>query len=190
MPLLSHVSCLDVGGNQAGTGPSEGIKTVKGVNHSMARAPLQVLVLPFRRADSSIEYAIFRRTDHADDCWQGVAGGVEHGELAEQAARREMMEESGIPRDAPLVSLDAIASVPAFHFENSKLWGSEVYVVTERAFGVWVPDGLTITLSHEHCEYRWLPYDEAAKLLKWDSNRTALWELNERLCRGDWPTAR
>jgi hypothetical protein len=25
------------------------------------------------------------------------------------------------------------------------------------------------------------PYEEAAKLLMWDSNRTALWELNERL---------
>jgi dATP pyrophosphohydrolase len=153
----------------------------------MARAPLQVLVLPFRRqADNSIEYAIFRRTDYADDCWQGVAGGAEQGESAEQAARREMMEESGIPRDAPLVSLDAVASVPAIHFKDRKLWGRDVYVVTERAFGVWVPGGLTITLSHEHSEYRWVPYEEAAKLLKWDSNRTALWELNERLSRGYW----
>ena len=44
----------------------------------MARAPLQVLVLPFRyTAGGSIAYAIFRRHDHADACWQGVAGGAE-----------------------------------------------------------------------------------------------------------------
>jgi len=101
-----------------------------------------------------------------------------------------MMEEAGIPRDALLVSLDAVASVPAIHFEDSKLWGPNVYVVTEHAFGVSVPDGLTIALSHEHSEHRWLAYEEAAKLLKWDSNRTALWELNERLCRGAWFTVR
>jgi dATP pyrophosphohydrolase len=100
-----------------------------------------------------------------------------------------MMGESGISRDAQLVSLDAVASVPAIHFEGRELWGPDVYVVTEHAFGVWVPDGLTLTLSHEHSEYRWLPYGEAAKLLKWDSNRAALWELNERLSRSDWVTA-
>ena len=40
-----------------------------------------------------------------------------------------------------------------------------------------------IKLSDEHPEYRWLKYDEAHKMLKWDSDRTALWELNERLKR-------
>jgi len=80
----------------------------------MARAPLQVLVLPFRRrGDGGIEYAIFRRADHADACWQGLAGGAEQGESAEQAAQREMTEEACIPADARLIPLDATASVPA-----------------------------------------------------------------------------
>ena len=152
----------------------------------MPRAPLQVLVLPFRRhADAGIEYAVFRRADRVDDCWQGLAGGAETGETAEQAARREMREEAGIAADTPLIRLDAIASVPADHFEAHKLWGPGVYVVTERAFGVCVPQDCVITLSREHAAYRWLPYAEAAKLLTWDSNKTALWELNERLRRDD-----
>jgi dATP pyrophosphohydrolase len=148
----------------------------------MARAPLQVLVLPFRRrADGVIEYAVFRRADHADACWQGIAGGVEQGETAEQAARREMAEEAQIPRDGALLPLDAMASVPAVHFAARKTWGPDVYVVTERSFGVQVPHGHAIALSAEHSEYRWLVYDAAAALLTWDSNKTALWELNERL---------
>ena len=152
----------------------------------MARAPLQVLVLPFRRrADGGVEYAVFRRADQADACWQGVAGGAEQGESAEQAARREMTEESGIPSEAPLVPLDATASVPAVHFAESKTWGPDVYVVIERSFGVQVPDGHAIALSGEHSEYRWLRYEAAASLLTWDSNKTALWELNERLGRGE-----
>jgi dATP pyrophosphohydrolase len=85
----------------------------------MPRIPLQVLVLPFRHSpDGTIEYAIFRRGDYADDCWQGLAGGAEMGESAEQAARREAMEEAGIPVDAPLIPLDAVASVPAAHFRD------------------------------------------------------------------------
>ena len=52
--------------------------------------------------------------------------------------------------------------------------------MTERAFGVRLDDQI-IALSGEHTEYQWVTYEEAVKLLRWDSNRTALWELNERL---------
>jgi dATP pyrophosphohydrolase len=150
----------------------------------MARAPLQVLVLPFRyAADGSIEYAIFRRGDYADACWQGVAGGAEQGESAAEAARREMREEAGIPSAAPLLPLDAKASVPATEFHERDQWGPGRYVVTEHAFGVLLEDGQAITLSSEHTEYRWLPYEGALELLRWASNRSALWKLNERLRR-------
>ena len=150
------------------------------ITFDMARIPIQVLVLPFRRcADGRIEYAIFRRRD--EDYWQGIAGGAEHGESAEQAARREMMEEAGIRQDASLVPLDTMASVPASQFQERDFWGPDIYVVTERAFGVCLDEGETITLSGEHLEHRWATYEEAVRLLKWDSNRTALWELNERL---------
>jgi len=57
--------------------------------------------------------------------------------------------------------------------------------VGTRAFAARVRDDFTIAISPEHTSYRWLSYDEAARLLRWDSNKTALWELNERLRRGD-----
>lgn len=38
-----------------------------------------------------------------------------------------------------------------------------------------------IELSHEHTESVWLTYEETNNKLKWDSNRTALYELNCRL---------
>jgi dATP pyrophosphohydrolase len=165
------------------SGYLDGRRRINGVQERhMARAPLQVLVLPFRyAADGNIEYAILRRRDHVDACWQGVAGGVEQGESVEEAARREMWEEAGIPRGALLLRLDTMASVPASQFHERDLWGPDLYVVTEHTFGVRVGDGQAITLSDEHTEVRWEPYEEAAKLLMWDSNRTALWELNERL---------
>jgi dATP pyrophosphohydrolase len=147
----------------------------------MPRTPLQVLVLPFRVFDGGrIEYAVFRRAGADGECWQGIAGGVEEGETAEEAARREMMEEAGIPPECPLVLLDTQASVPASLFRDRPLWGPDTYVVPQRAFGVRL-GGHEIVLSDEHTESRWLGYDAAADLLRWDSNKTALWELNERL---------
>jgi hypothetical protein len=34
-------------------------------------------------------------------------------------------------------------------------------------------------------EFKWASYDEAVNLLKWDSNKNALWELKERLLNND-----
>ncbi|OOE48439.1 NUDIX pyrophosphatase, partial [Salinivibrio kushneri] len=33
----------------------------------------------------------------------------------------------------------------------------------------------------EHTEFRWCGFKEASELLKYDSNKIALWELNQRL---------
>jgi dihydroneopterin triphosphate diphosphatase len=149
----------------------------------MARRPEQILVLPFRRGEVGLEFALFRRSDRDQPCWQGIAGGVEDDETPEKAARREMAEEAGIDGSARLVALDSVASVPAFHFAAHDEWGPDVYVVTEHCFGVEVPLVAEIVLSTEHVEFRWVGYTEAADRLEWDSNRTALWELNERLLR-------
>ena len=50
--------------------------------------------------------------------------------------------------------------------------------------------GSKIVLSSEHNGFEWLTYDEAITRLTWDSNKTALYELNCRLleaCQSeDW----
>jgi dihydroneopterin triphosphate diphosphatase len=151
----------------------------------MARAPLNVLVLPFRRtAARAIEYATFRRADGDGGFWQGVAGGAEAGETPHEAAIRELAEETGIAAPGQWIALDSIGSVPASVFRGDHGWGPEVYIVIERAFGVELSASHAIALSAEHAEYSWLSFDEASKRLRFDSNRTALWELHERLARG------
>ena len=64
------------------------------------------------------------------------------------------------------------------------LWGDQVLVVTEHSFGVHV-QSQEIRLSAEHTEFRWVHYEAAHGLLKWDSNKNALWELDFRLSRGE-----
>ena len=126
----------------------------------------------------SIEFAVLHRAD--SDMWQFVSGGAEDNETPEQAARREAFEEAGIPFSLPLLRLDSRSSVPRRAFPQAVHWPKSVYVLPEHAFAVNV-GGHEIMLSAEHREIRWLGFAEATNLLTWESNRTALWELNERL---------
>jgi dATP pyrophosphohydrolase len=145
----------------------------------MNRAKFQVLIIPFRICKDGIpEFAITKRSDM--DVWQFVAGGGEDGETQMQAAKREANEEASIPYACELIRLDSISSIPANNFVAHVEWGKDVYVVPEYSFAVDMTNK-ELKLSFEHTELRWLKYKEAVKLLKWDSNKTALWELKERI---------
>ena len=132
------------------------------------------------RVRSEPEFAVFRRSD--GEMWQFIAGGAEDHEDALQAAHREAAEEAGIPRNLSIVRLDSVASITRSSFLQTEHWPEDLYVVREYSFAIDVGDR-QLTLSSEHDEVRWLPYDMASSLLTWDSNRVALWELNERLAR-------
>ncbi|MDQ3746596.1 MAG: NUDIX pyrophosphatase [Acidobacteriota bacterium] len=145
----------------------------------MSRAAFQVLVIPFQvGTNGEPQYLLFKRADKA--VWQWIAGGGEDDEGPEQAARREALEEAGIPQDARLMRLDSVASIPALHFADRHLWGDAVYVIPEFSFGIEVR-GKEVCLSGEHGACEWLDYETARSRLEWDSNRTALWELHSRL---------
>ena len=145
----------------------------------MPRAAFQVLVIPYRvMADGQPRYLLFKRSDL--NAWQWIAGGGEDDEKPEQTARREAREEAGIPEDARLTRLDSMASIPAIHFAERHLWGDDIFVIPEFSFGVEVQIK-DVCLSGEHRACEWLEYETAWSRLEWDSNRTALWELHNRL---------
>lgn len=150
----------------------------------MARAPFQVLVYPYRRcADGQREYALLKRADQG--FWQAIAGGGEDQETPLDAARREAFEEAGIPPSADFLPLDTVEPVPVTEFKDSYLWGEDVYVIPQYCYGVAAQD-ISIRISAEHTECQWLAYEQARQLLKFDGNKTALWELDKRL-RGKGP---
>ena len=142
------------------------------------RAPFQILVLPYRRTPGGLEYAILRRRDAG--YWQFVAGGGEDAETPLEAARRETEEEIGIARDSRYTLLDSRNTVPKDNFAAASSWDPDLYVIPEYCFAV-DAESKEIALSSEHTGYQWVDYNTARGKLQWDSNRNALWELNERL---------
>lgn len=147
---------------------------------STARAPFQVLVLPFYRKGKNIVYAVFRRTDAG--YWQGIAGGGEGTETPLEAARREAGEEAGISPDAYYIALAAVSRMPVEEVVGALLWGKDVLTIPEYCFGVEV-SSKELALSREHAEYRWARRDTAIEMMHWESNKTALRELDRRLLR-------
>lgn len=146
------------------------------------RAPYQVLVIPFRQRGNGTEYALLRRSDA--DYWQWIAGGGEVRETVLESARREAYEEAGVPRSYPFYRLRATFSVPTSYFAVRDHWPSDLYVIPEYCFAVDVREA-TLNLSREHAEFRWLDFESASRMLYWQTNQIALWELSQRIALSD-----
>ena len=138
------------------------------------REPYQILSIPYRIIDGTPLFCIFRRRD--SDYWQFIAGGGENGEIPIEAAKRETTEEIGVePKN--IKQLTCVAYVPAEVIAESRRqhWDKNTFVIPEYSFAFECDS--EPTLSNEHTKYKWVTYDEGRKLLKWDSNKVAMYEI-------------
>lgn len=145
------------------------------------RAPFQVLIIPYKIIDKEIFYGVFLRKKQK--IWQFVSGGGEDSELPIETVIRELREETAISvKKENIIQLETKSTIPVVSVTGEFTWGEDVFVVPEHTFAVNIND-YDIKLSNEHKEVIWVKYDEAISNLKFDSNKTALWELNEKMKR-------
>jgi len=141
------------------------------------RAPFQILAIPYKKAQE-LQFCVLHRSD--TDQYQFVAGGGEDDEKPIEAALREISEETAFTAEK-IIPLTSMAYVPAsvISKKHRDLWPVETFVIPEYAFGF--ECDRDIMLSSEHSGLEWLTYSDAMSKLTWDSNKTALYELNCRL---------
>jgi dihydroneopterin triphosphate diphosphatase len=108
--------------------------------------------------------------------WQSVTGSMEWGERADVAARREVLEETGI-RQGALVNLQwtqVYEILPAF----GKVYAPGITRNLEHAFSLRLPHRVAVILSEaEHVQFRWASYLEALQTASSSTNRAVIAEL-------------
>ena len=106
--------------------------------------------------------------------WETVHGHIEAGESPEQAAVREVSEETGL-------SVQRLYNVTVQPFYLHKLATVELAVV----FAAFVAHDHPITLGAEHMRHEWLSPDEALERFVWPRERAALRDVLQLLKSGD-----
>ncbi|MEG2289374.1 MAG: NUDIX domain-containing protein [Clostridium sp.] len=149
----------------------------------MARAKYQVLVLPFQKYEDKVLYCIFQRSDM--EIWQFISGGGEDEDpSALVSAKREAFEEAHILAKEKYTVLETQCSIATEFFEKARIiWGESCLVIPEYSFAVEISN-VNLQISHEHTKYEWVDYDTAIRKLRYDSNRVALWELDNKIRLG------
>ena len=146
------------------------------------RAPFQVLVLLYRQKNTEIDFLILKRSD--DLYWQFISGGGEDSEKPKEAALRETNEEVGV-KNISLFKLKSKTNISVEHVCGFA-WGKDILLIPEFVFLAKIAFDTEIIISEEHIDFRWVKYNEALRILKWDSNKTALWESNYRILNNYW----
>ncbi len=132
-----------------------------------------VCAFVFRRSGHSVEYLLLRRTHDRGGFWQPVTGRVEKREKAEDAARREVFEETGF-KTREFLFIEKVH----VYFKPGK---RRVYV--EPCFGIGIT-GTEPILSKEHDKCVWLDFEAAVQQLPHSGLGEALRELHTQLLAG------
>lgn len=134
------------------------------------RRPESVLVVVYTAGG---EFLLMERR-RPPGFWQSVTGSLEWGETADEAARRELFEETGITQGflRNLQWTQTYEVLPEF----GKKFAPGVTTNLEHAFALKLQERVPVTLS-EHVQYRWLPAEDALALASSRTDRAVIQHL-------------
>jgi len=141
------------------------------------KQPVSVLVVIYT---PTLNVLLLRRLQ-PPGFWQSVTGSLEADETLQQAALREVGEETGITALPEQLFDWQLAHRFTIQQEWRARYAPQVTHNTEHVFSLRVPDGQAVRLApDEHDRLIWLPFDEAAKRVFSWTNRDAILELPHR----------
>lgn len=106
--------------------------------------------------------------------WQSITGSLEEGESPQQAAIREVLEETGIEVSKNLVDCNThnLFTIPPAWKHR---YAPDVVYNKEHVFTLCLPKRIPIIINDdEHSEYIWLSKSEAIKRISSSTNRDAV----------------
>jgi 8-oxo-dGTP pyrophosphatase MutT (NUDIX family) len=131
----------------------------------------QEIVVVVRRGP---EFLVMRRAPERLGYWSLVAGGLEPDETPQEAAQRELLEETALQakvRPLPVsLSYSLRDDPPAIRAR----YAPGIETVTVHAFVADAPVKWEPTLDAEHDRHQWCDLDEALELLVYDATKDAI----------------
>lgn len=130
-------------------------------------------VIVYHKRDAECRFLLLLSRLTKRPLWEFPKGGVDAGETVEQAALRELREETGL-------SGDDIRMVPEFQHREEYRFSSgkgEGRVLIRKEVTYFLAEALTLEVrlsAHEASKYAWLPLDEAIRKIKYKSRREML----------------
>ena len=133
-------------------------------------------VYVLRRAGAGWEVLLLQRAagTRCPGSWETVHGRIEAGERPEEAALREVREETGLEPER-LYNV----TVQAFYLHTASA------VMLAVVFAAVVPGAAAVGLGREHARAEWLGIPEASARYTWPRSRAVLAEIAFLLRRGD-----
>jgi dihydroneopterin triphosphate diphosphatase len=144
---------------------------------------VQLECIVFKRVNSSIEYLLMKRIPSKGGFWQPPSGGLEESDKSKlDAAFRELKEEANINKEDVI---KVIENVHYFTVDKHYLTNEPISPIHEFVFGFEVKENIDISIKNnidpEHEEIKWVQFEEALNLLKWENNKEAFVKINHLL---------
>lgn len=131
-----------------------------------------VQAIAFRKREN-YEFLLLKRIPAKGGFWQPVTGRLEEETLLEGACR-ELQEEASIGKDSILQVFENIHE-HTFQRDN--------FHIKENVFAFEVSSDTEVSILNniypEHEEFKWVSFETAMEMLKWDSNKDAFKKLRE-----------
>jgi len=138
------------------------------------KQPCSIQVVIFAGEPDARKYLLLKRVANYGGFWQTVTGSLEEDETHRQAAVREVLEETGIvSREEDLIELGMVNT-----FEIAPRWRDRydpgVTRNEEVCFALKTEQREVRLDPIEHEAYGWERYEQAMRLLYWESSKRAL----------------
>lgn len=128
-----------------------------------------VSLVALRKTGSQFEVLLLKRAQTLVGEWCQIAGSIEEGETAWQAALRELDEETGLK---PVALYSADICEQFYEADRDAITMAPVFVA-------FIDNTEKVSLNHEHSDYCWVSFDDAAELVAFGGQRRVLRWIEE-----------
>ena len=132
--------------------------------------PIIIQSIVYRTRNKEFEVLLLKRTEQRGGFWNVVNGTFELDESIIESRKRELLEETGIQE--VLYWSDEINRF-SFPYKD--------YVIVVLVYSAEVSENQKIIINDEHTEYKWVNFEEAASMVKFNDDKNGLRMCQERL---------